>query len=174
MTGPTTAPVLETARLRLRPHRAADFEPMLAMWSDPAVARFIGGRPSTSEETWSRLLRYAGLWPLLGYGYWAAEDRATGGWCGELGFADFRRTIDPPLGEAPEAGWAFSPAVHGRGYAAEALAAALAWADATLGARTVCIIAPENTPSLRLAAKVGYVEAARTTYKDAPTLVFRR
>jgi RimJ/RimL family protein N-acetyltransferase len=170
----TAAPRIETPRLLLRPHRAADFEAMAAMWSDPEVTRFIGGRPSTSEETWSRLLRYAGLWPTLGFGYWVIEDRATGHYVGELGFADFRRVIDPPLGDSPEAGWALAPHAHGRGYAAEALAAALAWADRTLARPTVSIISPENIPSLRLAERVGYRETARTTYKGEPTVVMRR
>lgn len=168
-----SAPVIDTPRLRLRPHRVADAEPMLALWSDPDVVRFIGGRPSTAEEVWSRLLRYAGLWPMLGFGYWAVEERG-GSYVGELGLADFRRVIDPPLGRTPEAGWAFLPSVHGRGYAGEALAAVLAWADGHRLTATCCIIAPDNAPSLRLAARAGYAEAARTTYKGEPTIVLRR
>ena len=99
-------------------------------------------------------------------------DRADGRLLGEVGFADFKRELDPPL-DAPEAGWALAPAAHGRGYGSEALAAALDWADARFP-RTACIIGPGNRPSLRLAAAMGYVQTARADYKGAPTLMFSR
>ena len=41
-------------------------------------------------------------------------------------------------------------------------------------ARTVCLIHPDNTPSLRVAEKAGYRERVRTTYKDAPTILLER
>ena len=41
---------------------------------------------------------------------------------GEAGLLESRRAIDPPLAW-PEMGWALAPAAHGKGYAAEALAA---------------------------------------------------
>ena len=180
-------PTLDTARLTLRAHARADFAECAAMWADPAVTRHIGGRPSSEEETWARVLRYAGLWALLGFGYWVVRERATGRFVGEVGLADFRRELPDlaPLlaarvGEAPEVGWALAPWAHGRGFATEAVQAVLAWGDAhltdTRGAprRTVCLIAPENAASVRVAAKCGYREAARTTYKGQDTLVFER
>jgi RimJ/RimL family protein N-acetyltransferase len=60
-----TAPALDTDRLTLRGHGLADFADSLRLWSDPDVTRYIGGRPFTEEEVWSRLLRYAGHWSLL-------------------------------------------------------------------------------------------------------------
>lgn len=168
----TEIPTLTTSRLVLRRHRREDFEACAALWADPVVTRFIQGRPQTREEVWARLLRYAGHWTWLGYGYWAVEE--GGRFIGELGLADFQREMTPPLG-VPELGWALSPADHGRGLATEALLAALAWADAHLDApETACIVAPENLASLRVAAKLGYRETARTLYKGEETWVFRR
>lgn len=168
-------PVIETGRLRLRGHRVDDYDACAALWGDPGVTRFIGGKPSTREEVWARLLRYAGLWTLLAYGYWAVEDKADGGFVGDIGFADFRRDISPSLDGLPEMGWVLSPRVHGRGYATEAVAAALAWGDARFGsAATSCIIDPENLASIRVAHKNGYRELARTTYKGSPTNMYRR
>jgi RimJ/RimL family protein N-acetyltransferase len=69
--------LLETDRLIMRPHVRADFDDSFAMWSDPEVTRFIGGQPSTREETWSRLLRYVGHWTMLGFGYWAVRDKVA-------------------------------------------------------------------------------------------------
>jgi RimJ/RimL family protein N-acetyltransferase len=163
---------IETERLILRPHRAEDFDDLAAMWADPGVTRFIGGRPSTPEESWARLLRYGGLWGLLGLGYWAVRDRATGRFVGDVGFADFHRGLD--FAGAPEAGWVLAPWAHGRGLAGEAVRAALAWADARGWARSVCIIDPDNAPSLRLAGGCGYQEAGRITYKDHPVILLER
>ena len=166
-------PTLTTPRLILRAHTAADHPACCALWGDPGVTRFIGGRPSTPEEVWQRILRYAGLWQLLGYGYFLATDRETSAVIGEFGLADFHRDITPPLGDTPEAGWAMLPQYQGRGLAHEALSAILEWADQTMP-RTVCMIDPDNAPSLKLAAKLGYTEYARTTYKDSATILHAR
>ena len=145
------------------------------MWADPAVTRYIGGKPLTEEEAWTKFLRYAGHWLLLGFGYWAVEERATGCFIGELGFADYKRDIQPTIQGTPEAGWIFSPAVHGKGYAREALREVLAWGDGHFaGGRTVCLIHPENAASIRLAEKCGYKEVRRTIYKDRATIMFSR
>jgi RimJ/RimL family protein N-acetyltransferase len=171
--GPT--PVIETARLRMRAHRVEDLADCAAMWADPEVVRYIGGRRFSREEVWARLLRYAGHWSLLHYGYWAVEEKATGAFAGELGFADFQRELESPVRELPELGYAFSSRTHGKGYATEAARAALAWGDAHFASkRTACIINPENLASIRVAEKCGYREFERTTYKGEPTIIFVR
>lgn len=168
-------PVLETERLLLRAHRVDDFDDCYAMWSDPVVTRFIGGKPATREETWARLLRYAGHWTLLGFGYWVITDKGSGRFLGDLGFADFHRDIEPGFGGAPEIGWALAPHAHGRGIATEAVTAALTWGERTWpGQRTVCIISPDNLPSIRVAQKCGFREVTKTTYKGSPTVLFER
>ncbi len=171
------APPLDTARLTLRGHAPADFDDCLALWGDPLVTRHIGGRPLSGEEVWARLLRYAGLWALLGYGYWVVRERDTGRFVGEVGLADFRRDLVPPLDGTPEAGWVLAPSGHGRGYATEAVRAALAWYDAGHAGgpgRTVCLISPENAASIRVAEKCGYREVARAVYRGEATLLFER
>jgi RimJ/RimL family protein N-acetyltransferase len=168
-------PVIETERLRLRGHRLDDFADCLAMWGDPAVTRHIGGKPFPAEEVWAKILRYAGHWALLGFGYWVIEETASGRFVGEVGFADFKRRIEPSFGGAPEIGWALAPWAHGTGRATEAVGAARAWGEAHFGeVPTVCLISPDNAASIRVAAKCGYREFARTTYKDRPTILFQR
>ena len=169
------APSLATERLVLSRHTLDDFEDCAAMWGDPEVTRYIGGHPSSREDVWSRLLRYAGHWSVLGFGYWAIREKSSGSFAGEIGFADFKRDIEPSFQGAPEIGWALARWAHGRGYATEAVCAAHAWGDTRFeGMRTVCMIAPENAPSIRVAEKTGYREFARTTYKTKPTILFER
>ncbi|MBZ9653851.1 GNAT family N-acetyltransferase [Phyllobacterium lublinensis] len=168
-------PILETERLVLRAHRRGDFEAVHAMWQRPEIYMQITGKPSTREQSWARLLRYAGLWPLIGYGFWAVEEKASGCFIGELGFANFERLIEPPFGEAPEMGWVFAPEVHGKGFGSEALAKAVAWGDSFFRHdRALCIISPDNTASQRVAAKNGFLKIAETTYTDEPVWMFER
>ncbi|HXR17454.1 MAG TPA: GNAT family N-acetyltransferase [Terriglobales bacterium] len=169
----TEVPVIETTRLILRGHRLDDFPDCAAMWADPIVTRHIGGRPFTEEETWARFLRYVGHWSVLGFGYWAIEEKDTATFVGELGFADFKRDIMPSLKGMPELGWVLASRAHGKGYATEAVRAAVAWGKAHFGAaRTCCIIHPENLASIRVAEKCGYQEFQRTTYKGHTTIMF--
>lgn len=168
-------PVIETERLTMRCHRVDDFIDCAAMWADPGVTRYIGGKPFSGEEVWARLLRYVGHWTLLGFGFWAVEEKATGGFVGEVGFADFKRDMEPSLEGMPELGWVLTPRAQGKGYATEAVRAAVEWGDVRFGStRTVCLIDPENRPSLRVAQKGGYQEFQRTTYKGQPTIMLTR
>lgn len=168
-------PVLETERLILRGHRLEDFPDCAAMWADPVVVAHISGVPSTEEQSWSRLLRYAGHWHHLGFGYWAVASKADGSYLGEVGFADYHRDTTPSLLGKPEAGWVLSPRAHGKGYAAEAVTAMLRWADANIdSACTAAIIDPANAASLQLAEKVGYSNGTIGRYGDHQPLFLER
>jgi RimJ/RimL family protein N-acetyltransferase len=49
------------------------------------------------------------------------------------------------------------------------------WGDARFnGAKTVCIVDPDNTGSVNVALKCGYREITRTSYKGSPTILFER
>jgi RimJ/RimL family protein N-acetyltransferase len=169
------APTIETERLVLRGYSIDDFPHVVAVWADREVVRHISGRPSTEEETWARFLRNIALWPMLGYGYWAAVEKSTGRFIGDVGFADFKREIEPSLKGTPEIGWVLARWSHGRGYATEAARAALLWLERTLGPqRSVCIIDDDNRASVRVAEKCGYREFARTQYKGSTVVMFER
>lgn len=169
----TSISTVETARLLLRGHRLADFSDCVGLWTDPKVTRHIGGRPSTEEEVWARMLRYIGHWALLGFGYWVVEEKGSGRFVGEVGFADFKREIEPAFNGAPEAGWVLAPWAHGKGFATEAVRAALAWGAQHFSARrSVCMIDPDNEASIRVATKCGYSEFARTAYKGETVILY--
>lgn len=172
--GGMTGPTLRTPRLTLAPHVPADLEEVAAIWADPRVTEHIGGRPLSREECWRNIQRYVGHWTLFPYGYLTVRETATGAFLGEVGLMDSRRDTTPSFEGTPEAGWAFAPAAGGRGYAREAVAALLAWADGRGIARTVCMVDHANTRSIRLAEAVGFHAAGETAYRDAPTRLFER
>jgi len=167
-------PLLETARLRLRAFTPADLDGHAAMLGDPDVMRFVGGEPANREETWRKMLGNPGLWQFLGYGYWAVERRSDGVLLGQVGFADFKRDLEPSIENIPEVGWMFAPWAQGQGYATEAVSAALRWGDETLGGEFVAIIDPRNNASMRLARRLGFHQEAGTLYHEDPILIFRR
>ncbi len=168
-------PSLETDRLRLRAHRLDDFDAYAAMWREPSVIRFIGGAPLSREAAWVRFLRQSGLWRHLGFGFLALEDKATGALVGEAGFHDLHRDLVPSIEGTMEAGWALAGAFQGRGLAEEAMRAMLLWGgDHGVGPRLTCIIHPDHAASLRVAAKLGFAEAARSTYHGAPVVILER
>jgi len=159
-------PRLETPRLVLRGHVIDDFDASAAMWADPNVVRYISGTPCSREEAWSRFLRYLGHWSLLGFGYWVVEDKDTGVFIGEAGFADYQREMEPSLGGRPEAGWVLKSSAHGQGFATEVVHRMITWADEFLEHRkTVCIFNPDHDVSIRVARKVGYIEIGTASYR---------
>ena len=169
------APVLESSRLRLRGHRQDDFDGQRAMLGDPAVMRHISGQPLGAEDAWRRMLCGPGLWVLLGYGYWVVEDRESGQFLGQVGFADFKREMEPGIAGMPEMGWMLAAHAWGRGIATEATALALSWADRELdAAETVAIIDPGNEASIRIARKAGFAMSEPASYRGDPILLFRR
>lgn len=152
---------------------AEDLDAVAALWGDEAVVRHISGVPSTRDEAWGRLLRYRGTWAVRGYGFWLVEETATGRFVGEVGFLDALRGLDPAP-EGIEAGWVLSPAFWGVGAAKETVAAALAWSDEAYGAPHWCLIAPENTGSIRVAAASGFGDQREVAFKDRTALLLRR
>jgi len=167
--------MIETERLLLRRPSREDLDAIHRMRSDPAVVRFIGGKPLSREEAWQRLTRSAGNWALLGYGFFAVIERASGRLVGEAGLMQAHRGLGTSFDPFPEAGWVLSRDVQGRGYATEAGLVAHDWFERSFGhQRTVCIIAPENAASRRVAAKLGYTPFGSACYHDSPVTMLER
>ncbi len=166
---------IETERLVLRVLGLEDFDDYAAVSADPETFRFSERGPMTSDEAWTRLLRHVGHWALMGWGLFAVEEKATGRFVGEAGLGDFRRGLGAHYDGVPEAAWTIAGWAQGRGYATEAMAAALAWVEQRLGAeRSVCLIHVDNAASRRVAEKLGYSAFAECAYRGYDALLFER
>ena len=169
------APTLETGRLRLRAWQREDFRPYHAIMSEPAVHRFFGPEPIGQEELWRRMCASAGNWLMNGFGGLAVERLSDGKLIGNVGLFTAWRDFEPQFGDEPEMGWIFAKSVHGQGLAGEACRAVLEWADANLPPVTIwAIISPGNTPSFKLADRLGFERVDDSLYHDEPIAVLKR
>ncbi len=169
-------PLIETPRLRMRPHRLDDFDDMATMWADPRVVEHITGTPSTREQSWARLLRYAGHWAMIDFGYWAVEERESGAFIGESRLCRLSPRNRAVPGRNAGARMVLAPRAHGKGYATEAACAAIAWGQEHFPSvpQIACIMVPEHHASIRVAEKCGFTLWTQTIYLDSPILMYKR
>ena len=167
MTGasPIAIPVLETARLRLRGPRLADFAHHAAFHASDR-SRFEGG-PRDARAAWRIWASDAALWMLHGYGPFGVEDRKSGAYLGEVGV--FQAEGYP----APELGWFVLPEAEGRGIASEAARAVMDWLRRSLGwDEIISIIDPANVRSIALGLRLGGVtDLARRGIDDGDVVI---
>lgn len=152
MLGTPAAPVLETARLRLRGWRSDDILQYSNLVGDPDTARFITrtGKPYNSSQAWAEVAFFVGHWQMLGYGMFVVEERDSGDFLGRVG------ALQPPGWPALEVAWALAPSSRGKGFATEAARAAIAWLFRGLGIdRVISVIHPDNHPSQSVAMRLG-------------------
>lgn len=167
--------MIETERLILRSYELNEFPQYKSLIQDPEIMKHIGRPPSTDDDAWLRFLANAGRWQLLGYGLFAVFEKSTGAYVGETGFSDFKRQLGPDFDPFHEAAWIFVRATHGKGYAGEAAEAAHQWLDHELAPqKSVCIIGPDNKPSIRLAEKLGYERVGEDQYRGDTVIKFNR
>ena len=141
-------PTLETERLVLRPPVQADFAGWAEFMADEG-ARFVGG-PLPGPAAWRGMATMTGSWTLLGFGMFSVIEKASGRWVGRLG------PWMPEGWPGTEVGWGLHPEFQGRGYGVEGARAAIDWAFDHLGwTEVIHCIHPENTPSQRLAERLG-------------------
>jgi RimJ/RimL family protein N-acetyltransferase len=168
------APAIDTERLTLRGHRIEDFDELVALWADPVVTKFIGGKPFTREETWARFLRNVGHWEVMGYGFWAVRERAGNRYVGDVGIGEFKREMEPAITD-PELGWSLASWAHGKGFATEAVRAVIEWGTVRFGGRRmVCGIADGNLASIRVAEKCGFKPVAPSVYRGEKGMIYGR
>ena len=171
-----SAPVVETKRLELWRPQASDRAGLRALIEPGEVRRFLGGMEPDDHDVFMRLLRNAGSWTLYGYGTFMVRERGRPEIVGNCGVFHSWRGFGRGLDDIAEAGWIVGKSSWGKGYAQEAMVAALAWFEREQGGKpTLCMIEEGHSASQVVAAKLGYVACDRFEEKDErPLIVYRR
>ena len=158
---------LETDRLKLRMWRESDLDDYAELSADPAVMKFLGGKVFSRAEAWRSMAFFIGHWEIRGYGHWAVEEKSTGRMIGRIGF------LNPEGWPGFEIGWTLARHAWGKGYATEGARRALAYAFTELGQRhVISLIHPENTPSMKVAERLGEKREGAARINDIDLLVY--
>lgn len=148
---------LRTGRLTLRPLTPEDLEPLLAIYADPSVARYLLGEPWTREQAEVQIARRLTRTGLdTDAGALALVVAHNGAVVGDIALWMADRTR-----RKVEIGWVIGPAYAGHGFATEAasgliraavLAHSLHRVEAQLDAR--------NAASARVCERIGMTREA--------------
>jgi RimJ/RimL family protein N-acetyltransferase len=149
---------IKTERLVLREPEARDRTTIIELLASPEVGTYIGGPQPRAE-----LERTMPDEPRRRAGLFVVE--LDGAMIGTVALdqrdPNHPDQVRPDLAEV-ELSYLFLPTSWGHGYAAEACAAALAWfALERPGVPVVLSTQTANTPSIRLATRLGFTEAER-------------
>jgi RimJ/RimL family protein N-acetyltransferase len=159
--------ILETDRLILRMFRETDFEEYARMTADPEVMRFLGGKTLNRFEAWRHMAFMLGHWHLRGYGHWAVEEKASGKFAGRIGF------LNPEEWPGFELGWTLAREFWGKGYATEGARRALEYGFEQMDRNhVISLIHPDNTPSIRVAERLGEKVEGKTELFGNEVLVY--
>jgi len=157
------APILNTARLTLRPFAADDAAAYAEIRLHEKVIDWLPAPPvgeapmATAERT---IKHFQDTWAEHGVGPWAVCDRETGRLLGHCGL----RYLDDFKGV--EALWTLEPACWGRGYASEAAAESLRFGFENADLKEIfAITLPTNKASRGVMEKIGLRYRRETSWK---------
>jgi ribosomal-protein-alanine N-acetyltransferase len=143
--------ILETERLILRHPLESDIEPLVALWCDPEVTRYLGGPRDQTAIRESLEPAVQSPFPEE-YDLWAAVDRKSGKVVGHCGLLDKEIEGKTEI----ELVYVIAHTSWGKGYATEIAQALENYAFNELGLEhLVALIEPENKASEKVASKVG-------------------
>lgn len=177
-------PEIETRRLRLRPMTRDDLEPLVCMFADPDVMRYLPtGEPRSVEETQAELSYIVDHWRQRGFGVWAVLLKDTGEFAGYCGLQYLHEEPGGVSAEALEGGTdvevvaGLAKPYWRRGIAPEATRAALRYGFETVRLdRIVAAIHPDNDASRHILQTMGmrFDDTIRYYGDDVPHLVIHR
>ena len=145
---------VETERLRLRPWRPDDLEPLAQIFAKPPVWHFPFRRGFSEDQTRAFLEHRLAAQDEGVVVEWAAEDRESGKLLGYVGLS--LPTWFPDLMPAVEVGWRLDPGWWGKGLATEGGRAALDHGFRVLQLDEIlAIYEPENVASGRVMERLG-------------------
>ncbi len=171
---------LHTERLLLTPFALTDLDLAVEMWTDPEVAKYVGGVMTEAEirQQMSDVTKRGGNG---GIGIWCIADRRTGEKLGDSFLlplpideedTDFSLVV---MGQMPDAeieiGFFFKPSAWGQGYATEVCERLLQFAFQEVSLNeVVSSVDEDNVASKKVLEKCGLLDRGRTRCygKDSP------
>ena len=159
---------LDTARLRLRPLAPADREALHALWTEPAVRRYLWDDRVIDLATVDGVIeRSAASFAAEGFGLFALREPERAALLGAVGIFRLR-----PEGE-PELIYSLATACFGRGLATEASRAVITDAFERLGfARVLARTDPPNRASLEVMKRLGMRYVGEALEDGRPTVSY--
>lgn len=144
--------MLKTARLKLREVVSSDADFILRLYNTDGFLKFVGDRQIRDHGNARDYIRYSfeKSYSERGFGLWLVEVQQTGQPIGVCGLVQ-RDYLD-----APDLGFGFLPEVHGQGYAYEAAAAVIVWAQRQGWFELYGVTMPTNQRSIQLLTKLGF------------------
>ena len=161
--------VLETERLLLRELVESDLDFLASMLADPDVSHHYDRRFSReAADEW--LHRQIERYHRDGHGLWLATERQTGTPVGQVGL--ILQSVEGQ--KRPEIGWLLDRPQWGKGYATETAtavrdAAFSRWHDPEV----ISLIRGANTPSQRVAERIGMAAGPRVWFNGFEHVVYR-
>jgi ribosomal-protein-alanine N-acetyltransferase len=148
--------VLESERLRFRPHEAGDLDAFCAMEGDAEVRRYVGGAPRSREAAEERFQGTLRPTPEDRLRMWATVLKEDDRYIGRCGLYPHIRGEDKVPGEAA-LGFYLAREFWGQGFASEAGRAFVDFGfDELKLARIVTMVDERNAASVRVLEKLGF------------------
>ena len=163
--------VLETDRLNLRQANADDHEFIFCLLNEPSWLRFIGDRNIKTQEDARHYISevLVPTYTRFGFGLYVVELKRTGrpiGLCGLIKRDDLKDV---------DIGFAFLRQYWHQGYAMESARAVILHASQTFAlARIVAITSPENTSSIKLLNRLGFIYERMVNFEKADLKLYAK
>ncbi len=166
--------IVETERLLLREVDLADAEGFYLMDSDPAVARYVGGKTVESLEKCREVILYVQeQYRLFGIGRWSVLLRETGAFIGWCGMKRMLGTNVNGQSDFIDVGYRFQQRHWGRGYATEAALACLHYGFEKMALPEICAFTDvHNDASRHVLRKIGLSEGEPFDWEEIERCVW--
>jgi RimJ/RimL family protein N-acetyltransferase len=162
--------ILDTERLRLRTLDLDDAAIYLKVVNVPAFIEYIGDRGIRTVDAARKAIAEGpvAMQQTLGHSLYLVERKEDGAAIGMCGL--IKRETLPEV----DIGYAYLPEYGGKGYAAEAATAVLAYAAGIGIRRLLAITSPDNAASNAVLKKIGmrFDEVVYLTPEDPGTLLY--
>lgn len=161
--------MLNTPRLIMRCLTEADAAFMLALLNDPQFIHNIGDRGIRSLEQAAQYITAGpqASYQQHGFGLLAIQLKDTDTLIGICGL------IQRDNLEAPDLGYALLPAYTGCGYATEAAAAAVQWAQSLNMPLLYAVVSMHNMGSQHLLGKLGFAKQGTLQWHGSEVFLFQ-